>query len=108
MKDFTDYFVFTGLKIILIVALLYYMGINLLSSFLLLITLIIFPFFSYIRYIGLEPSKSNFEDSELSNYSRVIRKKYKSTLIDKVCFMTYLIFILFATILMLYFYYEEV
>ena len=96
MKDFTDVVIHIISQLSLVLLLLYVIGDDLIARVILLILVIFFPFLSYFRWIGINAGKKSFEDSGLESYKRVLMSRKQSTLIDKVCFISYLSFIIFA------------
>lgn len=96
MKDLADVFIHIISQLAVVLTLLYSIGDDLVARFILLMLVILFPFISYIRWYGINSHNKNIENTGLGSYKKVLMNRGEATLYDKIAFISYLLFIVFA------------
>jgi len=102
MKDFTDYFIYLLFEIIVICVAISYFGFSFHSGLFLTIYFILSPTLIYVKHFGLGRFSTKYKDTLMYNLQKVIRKKMKSTRLDKVYLITYILLIFFGISLIIF------
>lgn len=107
IEDKTDYIVYIIAQLIISYAIIHLFDFTKISGLILSVSYATYPSLTYIRYygfryIGLRFMEVEFRDTEMNNIRKVLDRKRKSSMLDKVYFITYLMFILFGVGLVIF------